>query len=102
MTLPTSVATPEGEAGWIRPRSTPETETLLPLALADVDGALGSGTSTFGRRLALSISRASFLSLLWFLLTHEQQPAGRSASCFLYSALCSAEMYMKTRDLSVE
>mgnify|MGYP006082493695 CR=1 FL=1 len=103
MTLPTSVASPEGEVGWIRPSSTPETETLMPLVrVVDVDGALGLGTSTCGRRLALSAASASCLSLLWFLLSHEQQLAGRSASCFLYSALCSAEMYMNTRDLSVE
>ena len=47
MTLPTSVASPEGEVGWIRPSSTPETETLMPLVrVVDVDGALGLGTST--------------------------------------------------------
>ena len=124
MSMPTSAATLEGDAafegkiGWIGsvselgPSSTPETETSLPpvVGMVAADGAPDSGALDLDglrscRRFVLSAlcaASACFLSLLWFLQSHEQQVAGRSASCFLYSALCSAEIYMKTRDLSVE
>ena len=103
-----SVATPdpEGEAGWISPSSMPETESLLSLAargIGVVTLALVSGTSTCGSfdlRSAGSLSGVSSCASLW---NHMQQPTGgRSASCFLPSTNCSSEMYIKTRDLSVE